>query len=236
VLGPVTSQRRHFIIDGITIAIGLAKELRLERIIDVGCHTGITTNLISLELQRRVLGIDPSVAAINYARSQVRSAAEFAVASIPFEGREQFDLAVVIDSLSEDAADVEGFLRGLGSILVPDGIAIVVSQYWVSARPAHIRQQLRAAGFGVGYADVVGGLGSIPLEFATEGVVVLVKAGGRRYPENWRAWMESEWHRFREYANSASTPLREKTQAFERACRKHLMNKGIDGRVGVSES
>jgi hypothetical protein len=39
-----------------------------------------------------------------------------------------------------------------------DGIAIVVSKYWVSARPEEIRRQLQAAGFGFGYADVVGGL------------------------------------------------------------------------------
>jgi SAM-dependent methyltransferase len=222
VLGPVTSQRRHFIIDGISVAIGLARTLRLERIIDVGCHAGITTSLISRELGCRVLGIDPSAAAIDFARSQARGAAEFTAASIPFGGGERFDFAVVIDSLPEDDAKVGGFLRGLGSILIPGGIAMVVSRYWASARPAKVARQLQAAGLGFGYADVAGGLGGVPPEFGVEDILVLVKGGMRKYPENCRALMESEWGQFRQYANAANTPAREKTQAFERACRKSV--------------
>jgi hypothetical protein len=36
---------------------------------------------------------------------------------------------VVIDAPPEDDAEVGGFLRGLGSILTQDGIAMCVSQY-----------------------------------------------------------------------------------------------------------
>lgn len=229
VLGPVTSQRRHYIIDGISLAIGLARTLQLERIIDVGCHAGITTNLISRELGCRVLGIDLSTEAIDFARLHAQGAAEFLPAGIPFESGEQFDLAIVMDSLPEDDAKVGGFLRGLGKILVPDGIAIVISQYWTSQRSSRFQRQLQGADLGFGYADIAGGLGGVPPTFDSEGVVVLVKGGRRKYPQNCQVLMESEWDQFREYANAANTLPREKTQAFERAHRKLLTTNGAHG-------
>ena len=42
-LGPVTSQRRHLLLDGIAAAIGLARYLGLDGdILDIGCHAGIS--------------------------------------------------------------------------------------------------------------------------------------------------------------------------------------------------
>lgn len=219
VLGAVTSQRRHFILDSIAVACGLAKQLGLDRIVDVGCHAGVTTNIIAAELGTSVTGVDPSGRAIEYAKARAQSNVEFVVASVPFEPTDRFEFVISIDSVPDDNPSVPAFFKGLSDLLVPNGVALVVSRYW-SSHVKEARRHLKSAGLGFGYADVVGGFGSIPLEFEVEGMLVLLKGGTRLVPADVCALMESDWHHFREYANTPSTPAREKTQAFERAYRR----------------
>ena len=131
----------------------------------------------------------------------------------------RFDFAIAIDSMPDGGGARATFLRSLGDILAPGGVAVVSSTSWVNADIDVTRRQMRRAGLGFGYADVIGGYGEIPVQFSTVGVVVLLKGGGRTLPRNLRQLMENEWPQFRDYANTSSTPQSEKTQAFERSLR-----------------
>jgi SAM-dependent methyltransferase len=222
VLGPVTSQRRHFIIDSIAAALGLSTHLHLDRIIDIGCHAGTITSVLASELGRRVVGVDPSPIAIEYARLHAPSGCEFSVAAVPFTATEQFDLVIAVDSLPDDDRRIPAFAQGVAGLLAPSGVALIVSQYWAS-QADDLSKYFWAAGLGFGYADVVGGLGGIPPAFDAEGMVVLLKGGKRTVPQNIRSLMENKWGHFRQYADTAGTPLREKTQAFERALRRRQL-------------
>jgi SAM-dependent methyltransferase len=222
ILGPVTSQRRHLILDGICMAIGLARAISINsKIVDIGCHAGFVSTTLSECLGCSVVGIDPSDAAITLARS--RSAdmprVEFYRAAMPWNVDSRFDFAIAIDSMPDGSGARAIFLRSLGDILVPGGVAIVSSMSWVNADIDVTRRQMRMAGLGFGYADVIGGYGEIPVQFEAEGVVVLLKGGRRRLPRNLRQLMENEWAQFRDYANKPSTLQSEKTQAFERSLR-----------------
>jgi SAM-dependent methyltransferase len=219
VLGPVTSKRRPFIIDSIAVALGLSSHLHLERIIDVGCHAGTITSVLASELGRRVVGVDPSPAAIEFARAHATRGAEFEVSSVPFDSTERFDLLVSIDSFPHDDRRLPDFLKGVANLLVPNGVALIVSPDWVS-NANDLHNHCGSVGLSFGYADVVGGFGDFPPKFEVEGLVVLLKGGTRMFPSNLKPLMENEWEQFRRYANDSSTPPREKTQAFERAIRR----------------
>jgi SAM-dependent methyltransferase len=222
ILGPVTSQRRHLILDGICMAIGLARSISINgAIVDVGCHAGFVGSILSGYLGCNVVGIDPSDPAIALARlkSAGMPKVEFRRAGMPWNVDLKFDLAIAIDSMPDGGAARAQFLRSLGNILVPGGVAIVSSMSWVDADIDVTRRQMKMAGLGFGYADVIGGYGEIPLQFTTIGVVVLLNGGGRTLPRNLRQLMQNEWPRFRDYANTPSTLQSEKTQAFERSLR-----------------
>lgn len=226
ILGPVTSQRRHLILDGICMAIGLARALRMNgAIIDVGCHAGFVSTTLSEYLDCDVVGIDPSHAAITLARS--RSAGiprvEFYRAAMPWKVDSRFDLAIAFDSMPMGSGVQAGFLRSLGDLLLPGGVAIVSSMSWVDADIDVTRRQMRRAGLGFGYADVVGGYGNIPVQFEAEIVVVLLKGGERRLPRDLGQLAENDWPQFRDYANAPSTLHSEKTQAFERSLRSRCV-------------
>jgi hypothetical protein len=70
ILGPVTSQRRHLILDALAVALGLVRTLELKgEFLDVGCHAGFVGSLLSEASGRCVTGVDPSTAAIAFGRS-----------------------------------------------------------------------------------------------------------------------------------------------------------------------
>lgn len=218
-LGPITTQRRHFILDGICAAIGLVRRLGIGgTIIDVGCHAGFVGSILSEVLNRPVVGIDPSAVAIVLGRSYLKNNQELELvhAGIPWETSARFGVVVAIDSMPTSESEVGPFLMGISDILDYGGIALICSQYWVDASTDVTRRQLSAANLGFGYADIVGGYGSVPREFGAEGVVVLIKGGKRILPRMLRTAMESEWKQFATYANGF-VHNREKTQAFARA-------------------
>lgn len=221
-LGPVTSQRRHFIIDAIAVSIGLNRYLGLEgRMLDVGCHAGTLTHILSEKLQRPAVGIDPSRVAIEFARRHNRplSTAEFVCGKMPWEAADRFDMIVAIDSMPVAGDAVGPFFEGIADLLQPGGIGIVSSPFWMKSGKK-TRKQLDSANLAFGYADVVGGLGGIPPEFDATELLVLIKGGHVKLPVgNLRQLAESEWHYFRHYANASQTRESEKTQAFERALR-----------------
>jgi SAM-dependent methyltransferase len=222
ILGPVTSQRRHLILDGICLCIGLARAIAINgAIADLGCHGGFVATTLAQYLDCYVVGIDPSDEAIMLACSRSASIpkVEFYRAAMPWKTDSRFDLAIAFDSMPEASGAKAAFLRSLGDMLIPGGVAIVSSMYWVDEDIDVTRRQMRMAGLGFGYADVIGGYGDIPVQFGAEIVVVLLKGGQRRLPRNLRQLAENDWPQFRDYANAVSTPLNEKTQAFQRSLR-----------------
>ena len=226
ILGPVMSQRRHLILDAICMAIGLARAISTTGpIVDVGCHAGFVSTILSEFLDCNVVGIDPSDRAITLARSRTagKPQVEFYRAAMPWKVDSRFDLAIAFDSMPEGSGAKAAFLRSLGDLLIPGGVAIVSSMYWADEDIDVTRREMRMAGLGFGYADVIGGYGRIPAQFDVEMVVVLLKDGGRRLPRNLCQLAENDWPRFRNFANAPSTMLSEKTQAFERSLRSRCV-------------
>jgi SAM-dependent methyltransferase len=165
IFGPITSLRRHLILDGICTALGLVQRLGLDGdTLDVGCHAGFVGSLLAEALGRPATGIDPSSAAIAFGRSyRGRSPMlNLVEAAIPWDTSARFDLAIAIDAMPQEAAKMGPYLRGLSELLNPAGIAVVVSSYWKNADVEVTRRQLRQARLGFGYADVVGGYGNVP--------------------------------------------------------------------------
>jgi SAM-dependent methyltransferase len=223
ILGPVTSQRRHFILDAIAAGIGLIRNLYLTGdILDAGCHAGFIASIMAETLSRDVVGIDPSLPAIELARQHSAHSArvESIEASIPWETSRRFELIIAIDSAPNTEATAGAYLRGLANLLDTGGVAVIATPLWSEAGTTS-RKQMQKAGLGFGYGDVIGGLGGIPPEFGATPLLVLMKGSTTKLPlGNLQALMESEWHLFRDYANEPGTPMREKTQAFERAKRR----------------
>lgn len=222
VLGPMTSKRRHLIIDVAACAIGIYRYLGLEGdILDVGCHAGTMSSLLAELLGCQITGIDPAEEAIEQGRAHpARHANVFLEpGSMPWATDRRFTMVVAASVMPWLPPRDLIFLKSLSDVLEPGGVAVIMSGGWAEAAPDRLRRLLRAAGFGFGYADVAGGYGDIPAKFEAEGVVVLLKGGPREYPRKIKNVMESDWHIFRDYANAPATPKREMTQAFERSLR-----------------
>jgi SAM-dependent methyltransferase len=226
ILGPVMSHRRHLILDSICMVIGLARAISMNgAIVDVGCHAGFVSIILREYLDCNVVGIDSSDKAIGLARSRSAGISKitFYRAAMPWKVDPRFDLAIAFDSMPRGSRAKAGFLRSLGDMLVPGGVAIISSMNWFDADINVTRRQTRMAGLGFGYADVIGGYGNIPVRFEAEMVVVLLKGGRRVLPRNWRELAENDWPQFRDYANAQATLHSEKTQAFERSLRRRCV-------------
>jgi 2-polyprenyl-3-methyl-5-hydroxy-6-metoxy-1,4-benzoquinol methylase len=63
--------RRHLILDGIALAVGLLRLYGLAGpVLDIGCHLGTTPDVIARLVPNKVVGIDPVGAAIETASSR----------------------------------------------------------------------------------------------------------------------------------------------------------------------
>ena len=222
-LGPVSSLRRHLILDVTALSIGLYRRLGLNGpILDAGCHAGTVASLVAEAIGREVIGIDPAEEAIEMGLGHParHPLASLEPGAMPWKSDRRFDMVVSASAMPWSPTTSLPFLKSVGGLLNPGGIAVVMSVGWAAAAPERVRPQLRASGLGFGLADVAGGYGDIPAHFEAEGIVVLIKGGAREYPRRVTELMESEWDRFRDYANADRRPPREKTQAFERALRR----------------
>jgi SAM-dependent methyltransferase len=218
--GIVTSTRRAFLIDSVSLSCGLYRTLGLTgAVLDVGCHVGVVPDLMAITLGTPVVGIEPVAAAVSAGTSVLRDREDVKLihARIPWETESKFDLLTSVDCMPADAGDRALFLKGVGAVLREGGIAVVTSAHWIDSTGSVLRRQLEFAGLGFGFADVVGGFGDMPTRFSTEGTAVLIKGGRRPFPRNFKTEAENEWDWFRDYANETDTPWREKTQAFMRA-------------------
>jgi SAM-dependent methyltransferase len=221
-LGPVTSRRRHLILDSVCTAIALIRTMLLQGpVIDIGCHAGFVAQLISEYVDCNVTGIDPSTSAIELGKSKMRDRCKVDLinTAVPWSTDRRFDLAVAIDSMPTQSHRVGPFLHAVSDLLNDGGIALISSEYWASAETSLTRRQLKGAKFGFGYADIFGGLGDVSAEYSAEIAIVLIKGGSIELPNNLKKLAPSYWPVFSDYANDPATPDRRKTQAFARAIR-----------------
>jgi SAM-dependent methyltransferase len=219
-LGLVTSKRRHFLLDSVALAVSLLRQLRIDGpILDAGCHAGVASHALAQLVPNPIIGIDPIAEAIEYAneRADPSGRVSFVRAGLPWKATERFECVMAIDSMPGGAGDRAMFLRGVSDLLVDGGVAMIVSNTWVEADAAVLRRQLSGSQLGFAMADVVGGFGGMPTQFAAEGVLVLVKGASESLPRRLRDAMESDWPSFRDYANAPGVPARMKTQAFKRS-------------------
>lgn len=220
VLGLVTSARRHYFLDSVSLAAALVRHFKIAGpLLDVGCHVGIASDLLHDLVPNEIVGLEPVLQAVMVARERLaeRPRLSFVHGQMPWDSPRTFGMVLAIDIIPSSLGQRGAFLRSVSNHLEDGGIAMIVSADWVDADVAQVRRELRAAHLGYVFSDVVGGYGGMPTAFSAEGCVVLQKGGSKAFPSRVRKDMESNWDSFRDYANSASTVPREKTQSFHRA-------------------
>jgi SAM-dependent methyltransferase len=187
--------------------------------LDIGCHAGITTSLLAEFLHRPVVGIDPSQVAITTGQAHAarRELVELINAKIPWNTQRRFELVVSLDAMPQLPAAVGPYLRNVGHLLRPGGVALIASSYWASAKVVLTRRQLHASRLGFGYTDILGGFGGVPPEFGSTAYLVLVKGAEGQLPSDFLSLATADWSAFAKFANNPMVPDREKTQAFYRA-------------------
>jgi 2-polyprenyl-3-methyl-5-hydroxy-6-metoxy-1,4-benzoquinol methylase len=217
--------RRHLILDGIALTVGLLRLYGLNGpVLDIGCHLGTTADVIARLVPNKVVGIDPVGAAIETARrhSADLTNIEFHRTMVPWETATRFDLVLCLDVLHHvPMLRQAGLIRSIGLLVEERGFVVVsgpslVDPEWLAiARPALLDARL-------GYVDcdVFGGFGGDPPSFSATGFAVLRKGEASPLPRDVTGTSAREWeNHFQAYANAPGTPAREKTQAFERAAR-----------------
>ena len=223
ILGPATSEHRDMLLDFTATSVGIYRKMGLTgEILDAGCHSGVVASLIASIVDAPITGIDPCSEALDFGRKHPAKHLRVTLeaGSMPWTATRKFDMVLSASAMPRDPARTGAFLRSVGALLNPGGVAVIMSVGWIQADAARTRRQLRMAELGFGLADVAGGFGGMPNEFRAEGLVVLLKGGGRDYPRRIGELMESEWNRFRDYANFSACLPSEKTQSYERAKRK----------------
>lgn len=220
ICGHVHSQKRTEILDAACLLVHLARTLMIDGpILDVGCHTGHHAHLLAQEVQVPVTGIDLSAKAIETARARTAGTADlnFSTSSLSDPSFVNvFEMIYAVRSIDYDDASI----ASVAAALQPGGLAVIVTSGAPDAS-TESRDALRAAGFGWGLSDVVGGWVGDERDYEANAVLVLIKGGTREIPADCVEQATSIWvEHFQDYANSPETPWPEKTQAY---CRGHWM-------------
>ncbi len=164
-------------------------------------------------------GIDLSAKAIETARARTAGTADlnFSTSSLSDPSFVNvFEMIYAVRSIDYDDASI----ASVAAALQPGGLAVIVTSGAPDAS-TESRDALRAAGFGWGLSDVVGGWVGDERDYEANAVLVLIKGGTREIPADCVEQATSIWvEHFQDYANSPETPWPEKTQAY---CRGHWM-------------
>jgi 2-polyprenyl-3-methyl-5-hydroxy-6-metoxy-1,4-benzoquinol methylase len=220
--------RRHYILDGVALAIGVLRRFELAGpVLDVGCHIGASTIILGELTTNRIMGLDPVGPAIETAKKLSRGLTnvEFVRDMLPWSSSTKFDLVLCQDVLHHiPLTSHPRVIASLGE-LVTDGGFVLLSCADMTDRDWLHRNvpALQKAHLGFVDCDVLGGFGGVPPSFLATAVVLLRKGDDAPIPLDLASVSVREWEaHFKQYANDPKTPVREKTQAFERATRAEL--------------
>ncbi|MFG3593104.1 class I SAM-dependent methyltransferase [Bradyrhizobium sp. RDI18] len=218
--------RRHYILDGVALAIGVLKHFALGGpVLDVGCHIGVSTNIFGRLTANKIVGLDPVGAAIDSARklSADLPNVEFVRGMLPWRSATQFDLVFCQDVLHHvGQSNHPGIIASLGDLVKEGGVLIlsaddVIDQDWLKRN----NPVLQKAQLGYFDSDVLGGFGGNPAKFQAATAVLLRKGDTTAIPMDVASISAREWEtHFKDFANTPGRSAREKTQAFERATRR----------------
>jgi 2-polyprenyl-3-methyl-5-hydroxy-6-metoxy-1,4-benzoquinol methylase len=220
--------RRHYILDGVALAIGVLRRFGLGGpVLDAGCHIGVSTNVLGKLTTNRIVGLDPVGPAIDSAKklSSDLENVEFVRAMLPWTCETQFDMVICQDVLHHVPASSHARLIASLGELVRDGGFVILSADDLADRDWLDRNVVAFQKARLGYSncDVLGGFGGNPPTFQAATAVLLRKGDETRIPAELASISAREWDGyFKHYANAPETPMREKTQAFERASRANL--------------
>nr|WP_246755634.1 class I SAM-dependent methyltransferase [Bradyrhizobium sp. CCBAU 53338] len=219
------SARRHYILDGVALAIGVLRRFQLAGpVLDVGCHIGASTNVLGKLTSSRIVGLDPVGAAIDSARKMSSGLpnVEFVRAMLPWKSETHFDLVFCQDVLHHvPQTSHPKLIASLGELVREGGFLLlsaidVIDPAWLERN----RTTFQQARLGYFDCDVLGGYGGNPATFLGATAVLLRKGDNTPIPDDLASISTREWDaHFKDYANDPKTPAREKTQAFERATR-----------------
>lgn len=218
--GHVHSQKRTEILDAGCLLVYLVQELGIVGpVLDIGCHIGYHAQLLVKETDVSVCGIDRSSRAIDVAMENKNcDKLDFRMADLEaIQGKEHYEMVYAVRSI----AMCKPVLRKLYSLLKPGGVAVILEDEAPDTSQQK-RRAIREAGFGFGLADVVGGWIGQERGYEAGPALLFIKGRSRLTPADVIRQAKAAWGEFfRDYANDAGTPWREKTQAY---CRGHLMD------------
>ena len=222
------SRRRHYILDGVALAIGVLQRFGLGGpVLDAGCHIGVSTHILGKLTTNKIVGLDPVGAAIDSARkrSSDLTNVEFVRAMLPWKNESQFDLVLCQDVLHHvPQTSHPRLIASMGELVKDGGFVIlsaddVIQREWLDRNDAAFKE----AQLGYFDSDVLGGFGGNPATFQAATAVLLQKGDSTSIPKELASISAREWDaHFKDYANNSKAPAREKTQAFERASRNAL--------------
>jgi SAM-dependent methyltransferase len=222
------SGRRHYILDGVALAIGVLRRFGLGGpVLDAGCHIGVSTNILGKLTTNKIVGLDPVGSAIDSARKRSSDLpnVEFVRAMLPWSSKTQFDLVFCQDVLHHvPQTSHPRLIASMGELARDGGFVIlsaddVIHRDWLDSNDAAFQE----AQLGYFDSDVLGGFGGNPATFQAATAILLRKGDRTPIARDLASISAREWDaHFKDYANNSKTPAHEKTQAFERATRTAL--------------
>ena len=219
------ANRRHYILDGIAMAVGIARRFAItDPILDAGCHLGVSASVLARVLPNEVVGIDPIGATIDAAKALNAGVSNlsFVRSGLPWSTDRRFGLVIcydVVDHLSE--GEQRRAIASLAQLTLDGGFVVLsgmmlVDLGWIERANAWLSE----GGLGYVTCDVHGGFGGNPPVWNSNPVAVLRKGIAEPMPLDLLDRTKQEWeNHFASYANASATPRRKATQAFERAHR-----------------
>lgn len=220
----IASLRRAYILDGIAMASGIITSKGISgRVLDIGTHVGVIPDILSKFHENEFYGVDPVAVAITTARQRVRQPnAKFAIDRLPSSDLPKADLVLCLDVLSHVDDDLlEKSVGSIAEALNDGGYALVTAISFQEVDWCKLMAvATQKAGLGMECFDMHGGYQDVPPVFSHVPAVVLRKGSDVSVPIDVAQQASQAWSEFfPAYANNPGTPLREKTQAFERAQR-----------------
>lgn len=218
-VGVTHSTRRAYILDSAALATALMRVAGITgTMLDLGCHIGYQTVWMAHKHSNRVVGVDYSKKAIEYAQARAKGMTSLEYRHLDFTASamdERFEMIWSVDAIANDDRCRRLAIAWIGQHLVDGGVALLVDRLY-RWNCDSLRSWLKSAELGFALSDYVGGWLGAGDDFGKEDALVLVKGAEAALPKPPSVWV-SQWVEFAGYANNQGPPSEEKTQAYLRA-------------------